>query len=345
MSKHAMTRREAMRLIAGVPLAAGAAGLPGTAVAADTVKCVTVGFVLGIHSPPTQGLMDECPKLGLQVEIQRFQSLRVVLQTIIGGSSDIGVGEPIQLLSARQAGNDLIMFGNYYLHTSLVVAVNADHIKTWKDLEKPDVTVGINSQGDITQVMIIGGFLKNGGELSKVKWADVGGSGTRMRALLSNRVQATVVHFDQMPEIQKTGNYKVMLVPHREYDPWINEIVFARADWLKNPANRTKAVTFMKGIIIASRRATADFAYFRNSFVKYATLKEKDTMPEAEMRALWKALGQDIGVWPANNAFRAANLEKLLPYYRAAKAIEDKPVDLAAAIDVSIVAQALKELG
>jgi hypothetical protein len=63
------------------------------------------------------------------------------------------------------------------------------------------------------------------------------------------------------------------------------------------------------------------------------------------MRALWKALGQDIGVWPANNAFRAANLEKLLPYYRAAKAIEDKPVDLAAAIDVSIVAQALKELG
>ena len=345
MSKLEMTRREAMRLLAGVPLAAGAAGWPGAARAADSVKCVTVGFVLGIHSPPTQGMLDECPKLGLQVELQRFQSLRVVLQTVIGGSSEIGVGEPIQLLSARQAGNDLVMFGNYYLHTSLVVVVNADHIQAWKDLEKPDVTVGINSQGDITQVMIIGGFLKNGGELAKVKWADVGGSGTRMRALLSNRVQATVVHFDQVPEIQKTGNYKVMLVPHREYDPWINEIVFARADWLKNPANRKKAVTFMKGIIIASRRATADFAYFRNSFVKYATLKEKDTMPEAEMRALWKALGQDIGVWPANNAFRVANLEKLLPYYRAAKAIEDKPVDLAAATDLSIVAQALKELG
>jgi NitT/TauT family transport system substrate-binding protein len=348
MSNHAMTRREAMRLIAGVPLAAGAAGFPGAvsaASAADTVKCVTIGFVLAIHSPPTQGLTEECPKLGLQVEIQRFQSLRVVLQTIMGGSGNIGVGEPIMLLAARQAGNDVVMFGNYYLHTSLVVAVNTDHIQTWKDLEKPDVTVGINSQGDITQVMIIGGFLKNGGDLSKVKWADVGGSGTRMRALLGKRVQATVVHFDQMPEIQKTGNYKVLLVPHREYHPWVNEIVFARADWLKNPANRRKAVAFMKGIIVASRRATADFAYFRNSFVKYATLKEKDTMPEAEMRALWKALGQDIGVWPADNAFRVANIEKLLPYYRAAKAIEDKPVNLAAAMDLGIVAQALKELG
>lgn len=345
MSKHTMTRREAMRLIAGVPLAAGAAGFPGAAFGADTVKCINVGFVLGIHCPPTYGVLDEAPKLGLQVEMQRFQSLRVILQTIMGGTGDIGVGEPIQLLRSRQAGNDLVMFGNWYLHTSLVVAVNADHIQTLKDLEKPDVTVGINSQGDITQVMIIGGFLKAGGDLSKVKWADVGGSGTRMRALLGNRVQATVVHFDQIPEIQKTGNYKVMLVPHREYDPWINEIVFARADWLKNPANRRKAVAFMKGIMVASRRATADFAYFKTSFLKYATLKGKDTMPEAEMRAHWKALGQDIGVWPADNAFRVANIEKLLPYYRAAKAIEDKPVDLAAAMDLGIVAQALKELG
>ena len=345
MPKQTMTRREAMRLIAGVPLAAGAAGFPAAAHAVDTVKCINLGFVLGIHCPPTYGIVDECPKLGLQVEMQRFQRMRDVMQTISGGTGDIGVAEPILLLRSRQAGNDLVIFGNFYLHTTLVVVVNTDSIQTWKDLEKPDVTVGINSQGDITQVMIIGGFLKNGGDLSKVKWADVGGSGTRLRALLSKRVQATVVHFDQVPEIQKSGNYKVILVPHREYNPWINEIVFARGDWLKSEANRRKAVAFMKGIIIASRRATADFAYYKTSFLKYATLKEKDTMPESEMRAHWNTLAHDIGVWPADNAFRVANIEKLLPYYRAAKAIEDKPIDLAAAIDLGIVTQALKELG
>ena len=344
MPKQTMTRREAMRLIAGVPLAAGA-GFPRVTHAADTVKCINLGFVLGIHCPPTYGIVDECPKFGLQVEMQRFQRMRDVMQTISGGTGDIGVAEPILLLRSRQAGNDLVIFGNFYLHTTLVVVVNTDSIQTWKDLEKPDVTVGINSQGDITQVMIIGGFLKNGGDLSKVKWADVGGSGTRLRALLSKRVQATVVHFDQVPEIHKSGNYKVILVPHREYNPWINEIVFARGDWLKNEANRKKAVAFMKGIIIASRRGTADFAYYKTSFLKYATLKEKDTMPEAEMRAHWDTLAHDIGVWPADNAFRVASIEKLLPYYRAAKAIEDKPIDLKAAIDLGIVAQALKELG
>lgn len=345
MPKQTMTRREAMRLIAGVPLAAGAAVFPRAAHTADTVKCINLGFVLGIHCPPTYGIVDECPKFGLQVEMQRFQRMRDVMQTISGGTGDIGVAEPILLLRSRQAGNDLVIFGNFYLHTTLVVVVNTDSIQTWKDLEKPDVTIGINSQGDITQVMIIGGFLKNGGDLAKVKWADVGGSGTRLRALLSKRVQATVVHFDQVPEIQKSGNYKVILVPHREYNPWINEIVFARGDWLKSEANRRKAVAFMKGIIIASRRATADFAYYKTSFLKYATLKEKDTMPESEMRAHWDTLAHDIGVWPADNAFRVASIEKLLPYYRAAKAIEDKPVDLKAAIDLGIVAQALKELG
>ena len=345
MPPNTMTRRNAIRLIAGMPLAAGAAGFSGAAAAADSVKCINLGFVLGIHCPPTYGITDECPKLGLQVEMQRFQRMRDVTQTITGGTGDIGVSEPILLLHSRQAGNDLVMIGNYYLHTTLVVVVNTDFIQSWKDLEKPDVTVGINNQGDITQVMIIGGFLKNGGDLAKVKWADVGGSGTRLKALISKRVQASVVHFDQVPEIQKTGNYKVVLVPHKEYDPWVNEVVFARGDWLKNEANRKKAVTFMKGIIMASRRATADFAYFRNSFVKLATLKEKDTMPEAEMRAYWNTLANDIGVWPADNRFRVSNLEKLLPYYRAAKAIEDKPINLAAAMDPGIVTQALKELG
>lgn len=343
MTRNTMTRREAMRLIAGAPFA-GAAGF-ATAAATDTVKCINLGFVLGIHCPPTYGLTDECPKFGLQVEMQRFQRMRDVMQTISGGTGDIGIAEPILLLRSRQAGNDLVIFGNNYLHTTLVVIANTDSIQSWKDLEKPDVTVGINSQGDITQVMIIGGFLKAGGDLSKVKWADVGGSGTRLRALLGKRVQATVVHFDQVPEIQKSGNYKIMLVPHKDYDPWVNEIVFARGDWLKNPDNRRKAVAFMKGIIVASRRATADFAYFRTTFLKHATLKEKDTMPEAEMRAHWNALANDIRVWPADNAFRVSNLEKLLPYYREAKAIEDKPIDLKAAIDLGIVAQALKELG
>src|SRR5437870_5229908 len=107
MPKQTMTRREAMRLMAGVPLAAGAAGFPGAVRAADTVKCINLGFVLGIHCPPTYGILDECPKFGLQVEMQRFQRMRDVMQTISGGTGDIGVAEPILLLRSRQAGNDL----------------------------------------------------------------------------------------------------------------------------------------------------------------------------------------------------------------------------------------------
>ena len=346
MSTQKMTRRAAMRLIAGAPLAAGVGGFPAAAHAADTVKCINLGFVLGIHCPPTFGILDECPKLGLQVEMQRFQRMRDALQTVSGGTGDIGISEPIMLLHSRQAGNDIVIFGNHYLHTTLVVVVNADFIQTWKDLEKPDVTVGINSQGDITQVMTIGGFLKNGGDLAKVKWADVGGSGTRVRALLSKRVQATQSCIStRCRKSRKAATTKCCWCRIRNTIPGSTRSCSRAPTGSKIAANRRKAVMFMKGIIIGSRKANADFAYYRNSFVKYATLKEKDTMPEAEMRAHWNALSREIGVWPADNAFRVSNLEKLLPYYRAAKAIDDKPIDLKAATDLTIVAQALKELG
>jgi len=120
-----MNRRAALRMIGGAPLAM-ASGRFAHAAAADSVKCINLGFVLGIHCPPTYGLLDECPNLGLHVEMQRFQRMRDVLQTITGGTGDIGVAEPILLYAGRQAGNDVVMIGNFYLHTTLVVVANND---------------------------------------------------------------------------------------------------------------------------------------------------------------------------------------------------------------------------
>jgi NitT/TauT family transport system substrate-binding protein len=344
MSRHSMTRRDALRMIGGASLLAGA-GFARAGSAPEAVSVINLGFVLGIHTPSTRGLAEECPRFGVQVEQQRLQRMRDVLQTIMGGTGDIGIGDPILLLSSRQAGHDIVMFGNYYLHTTLVLVVNSDVVQSWKDLEKPDVTLGVNGLGDITHVLILGALQKNGVDPKKVKWADVGGSGSRVRALIGKRVQGTVVHFDQIAEIQKSGNYRVLLVPHKEYNPWVNEIVFARGEWLRSAANRRKAVAVMKGIVVSNRRATADYQYFKDAYMKYSTNKGREQTPDQELRDYWKTVAQDIGVWPADNGLSVASVERLLPFYRAAEAISDKPVDVARAIDTTIVAQALKELG
>jgi NitT/TauT family transport system substrate-binding protein len=342
-----VTRREALKLAVG-SAAYAAAGLahPGRLFAADPLKVMNLGFALGIHCPPTKGLVEELPKLGVEIEMQRFQRTRDSVQAVIGGAGEVGVSGPIVVLRGTQAGNDLRILGNFYLHASLVVAANTDQIKSWKDFEKSDVTVGINSQGDITQVLIIGGLLRNGVDVGKVNWADVGGSGSRMRALLAKRIQATVIHFDQIPLVQKEGNYTAMLEPAKMYDPWVNEVVYCRGEWLERPENRDRAVKVMKAVISASRKANGSFDYYKDSFLKYATIKGKENMPDDAMRAYWDAIAHQIGVWPADNRFQRSNFEKLMPYYKAAKAVDaDKPIDLAKVVDTTVVEQALKELG
>lgn len=346
-TKRGTTRREVLKVAAAGATLAATGGLiwPSSALAAPKLKLMNLGFVLGIHCPSTKGFVEELPKLGVELEMRRFKKIRDNVQAVLGGAGDIGISGPIVLLRSLQAGSNVRIIGNNYLHTSLVVIVNTDLIKSWKDFEKDEVTVGINSQGDITQVMTMGGLLKNGADLNKVKWADIGGSGSRMRALISKRLQATVIHFDQVARVQKEGNYKVMLVPAEHYNPWINEVIYTTSTWLEKPGSREIAVKLMKAVIIAGRKATNDYAYYKDAFLKYATVKGKDKMPDDVVRAYYETIAHKMGVWPADNNFKAANIEVLMPYYRAAKAVTDKPIDFSKAVDESIVKQALKELG
>ena len=341
------TRRDVLKLAAGGAAIAATNGflLPSTAQAANKLKLMNLGYVLGIHCPPTKGLVEELPQFGVNLEMRRFKKLRDNVQAVLGGAGDIGISGPIILLRSVQAGNDVRIIGNYYTHTSLVVVANTDVIKSWDDFERDDVTVGINSQGDITQVMMMGGLLKNNAGIANVEWADIGGSGSRMRALIANRIQATVIHFDQVPKVQKEGNYKVMLVPAEHYNPWVNEVVYTRGSWLDAGDNHSTAVQVMKSIITASRKANSDFGYYKDAFSKYATIKGKDKMPEAKVRSYYETISHKMGVWPADNAFRASNFEQLMPYYKAANAVTDAPIDFQKVVDESVVQQALKELG
>lgn len=345
--KRTTTRRTVLKLAASGATLAATGGLmwPSAARAASSLKLMNLGFVLGIHCPPTRGVVEELPAMGVELEMQRFKKIRDNVQAVLGGAGDVGIAGPIVLLRSIQAGSDVRIIGNFYVHTSLVVVADADLIQSWQDFEKEEVTVGINSQGDITQVMTMGGLLKNGADLAKVKWADIGGSGSRMRALIAKRIQATVIHFDQVPRVQQEGNYKVMLVPAEHYNPWVNEVVYTTQGWLEQAENRATAVTTMKAIITASRKANADFDYYKDAFLEYATIKGKDTMPEETMRAYYDTIAHQMGVWPADNAFKAANIEALMPYYKAAGALGDEPIDLGSVVDESIVEQAVSELG
>ena len=306
-----------------------------------------VGFALGSHVPSLVAMKDILPTFPgyAPAKTTRFASQRVITQTIISGSGDIGGGDPIITIRAAEAGADVKIIGLVFNNTSLVFVVNGNKIKQLQDLQKPGTVVAVNSKGDFTHVLLIGPLLKRGVDLGKVTVVEIGGSGARTKALLAGRVDAVPVHFDQALDLAKQGNYPVLLEPSTEYPAWFGEVYFAMADWLKRPENRRAAVDLLKAHLLAFRRASKDFAWYADQYRKYSTNPDAAKESNEALRPVWDTLVQKINSWPgAMEPFTVENFKGLLPVYKAADAIQGT-ANIEKVIDRSYLDQAVKELG
>jgi NitT/TauT family transport system substrate-binding protein len=350
-----VSRREALKALtlgAGAGLLAGglleSAGLrPAWAQAGRVLDIPIVGFTLGIHIPNMSAMLDILPTMSgyAPAKTTRFASQRVITQTIVSGSGDIGAGDVIITLRAAEAGADVKIIGLVFNSTSLVFVVNGTKIKQLQDLQKPGIVVAVNSKGDFTHVLLIGPLLTRGVDLSKVTVVEIGGSGARVRALLSGRVDAVPVHFDQALELAKEGNYPIMVEPWKEYRAWFGEVYFATADWLKKPENKRAAVDLLKATLMAFRRANSDFAWFAQQYRKHSTAPDASKISDDALRPVWETLSQQIKAWPNSmEPFTAANFKDLVPVYKAADALQGT-VEVEKVIDRTYLEQALKELG
>ena len=227
----------------------------------------------------------------------RLSEIRIVTQTMIGGSADIGESDPPTVLSAAEAGAQFKIVGKPYDSTSLVFVVNGDRVKTLADLAKPETRVAIGARGDITHVILAAPLLKRGIGIEKMTLLELPGSGTRLSALLSGRIDVGSLHFDQAESIMDKGNFKILIEPWKELAGWTNEVWVVRTEWLRKPENERALTDFLKANIIAFRRANTDFDWYLESFRKYVTLKDADKMTAATLRPIWEKLrNRDPGV-------------------------------------------------
>jgi NitT/TauT family transport system substrate-binding protein len=324
-----------------------AAGRPAWAQAGRVLDIPVVGFTLGIHVPSMVAMKEILPTMPgyAAAKTTRFASQRVITQTIVSGSGDIGAGDPIITLRAAEAGAEVKIIGLVFNSTSLVFVVNGNKIKQLQDLEKPGTVVAVNSKGDFTHVLLVGPLLKRGVDMGKVTVVEIGGSGGRTQALLAGRVDAVPVHFDQAFELAKQGNYPVLLDPAKEYKAWFGEVYFATTEWLKKPENKKAAVDLLKANLVAFRRASKDFAWYAQEYRKYSTIQGADKTPDDTIKPVWETLVRQVNAWPgAMESFTVENFKELIPVYKAAEALEGK-VSPEKIIDRTYLEQALKEIG
>jgi NitT/TauT family transport system substrate-binding protein len=323
----------------------GPAGL-GRALAAGRQLSVNIpGNSLGVHIPYMAAMNEILPTMGYDVpKWDRVSKLQTITQAILAGSVELAAGDAISTLRAVEAGADLKIIGNAFMHTSLVFVVNGDKIKEAKDIEKSDVTLAVNSTGDFTHVMVVGPMTRRGVDMNKVNVVKMGGSGSRMRALLAGKVDGVPIHFDQAAEVAKQGNFKVLIEPAKEYEAFLGEVWICSGEWLSKDENRAAAKDLLKATMTAFRRANSDPAWYADMYRKYGTGKSMKDESDAQVEVVRKALGEDIGCWPNNMNHSMAVYEELLPVYKAAGAVKGT-VDLSSVVDTSLAEEALKELG
>jgi NitT/TauT family transport system substrate-binding protein len=335
-----LTRRNIVRATAAglLPLA------PASARAARPLKINLLGFALEIHVPAMTAVYDLLPGMGYAPTMQRMDQIRLLTQTMVAGAADFGETDPITVMSAVEAGADLKIIGILYNSTSLVFVANADKVRDFKDLENPDNIVAVNGKGDITEVMLVGPLLKRGVDYSKVNIVEIGGSGARMQALLSGRVAAVPVHFDQADELAKRGNYKVLLQPWKEYRTWINEVWAVKGSWLKDKENERAAIDLLKAQMTAFRKSDDSVDWYADQYRKQVTLNGAKDATNAQIKPLWETLTTEIKAFPRNVEISPDDFHELLPAYIKAGAIRGT-VKVDQVIESSLARQAASELG
>lgn len=321
-------------------------GLPAFA-AGRTLTCNTVGFSLGIHIP-SQFAMNEgmaaVSKDASTCEAIRIDKLPVITQNLLSGASQIADSDIVSTLKAVKAGADLKVIGLTYNNSSLVFVANGDIITSIADLAKPDVVVAVNSKSDFTAIMLAGPLSDAGLTMDDIELVEIGGSGNRVKALLSGRVHAIPAHIDQVQSIQSQGNYTTLVEPWKAYKSWYGEVLCASGAWLADSDNRAAAVACIQAHVEAFRKANTDFAWYAEQFRKYSTIKDTASATDDQIRAAWEPLKDIVNAWPNDMETLSAEAFGALndPYVKAG--VLDAPIDMSTVVDRTILDEALANL-
>jgi NitT/TauT family transport system substrate-binding protein len=338
------TRRNTVQL-----LAAGLGGtlfLPAAARAKGrSLHLELQGFSLGIHIPQVLAVRELMVEAGYAPpKLDRIESMQVITQTIVANSAEAGDSDVVSALRAAEAGAKIALIGLVYNSTSQVLVANADKIKSFDDFKNSQNAVAMNSRGDFIFVMLAGAMERHGVDIDDVTVIEMGGSGSRMKALLSGRVAAVPLHFDQADEVVKQGNFKVIVEPWKVYDRWLSESWLVNRDWLAEKPNQQALVDLNRAMITSFRRANKDYGYFAGGYRKYATTPGAADVSDAVLRPIWQKLSSEIKAWPDDGGFKREYFKELLPVYRKAHALRGTP-DLQTVVEPRFVDEALQALG
>jgi NitT/TauT family transport system substrate-binding protein len=141
---------------------------------------------------------------GLDVEIADVASGGRTLQAVVGGSSDIGVGNfdhTIQMQAKHQGLVAVLQFGRYPGFVLAIMAGKADRYHSPKDLK--GMKIGVTSPGSATHFMAAYMLVRSGMKVDDASFVGTGTTSTAVAAAQRAEIDA-IVSSDPMMTLMET---------------------------------------------------------------------------------------------------------------------------------------------
>jgi ABC-type nitrate/sulfonate/bicarbonate transport system substrate-binding protein len=173
----------------------------------------------------------------------------------------------------RAAGGDVVMIGTYMAVFSQEGIVRPE-VQRVSDLRgKP---IGVTRLGASSHFAAIAMLASAGLKPEDGVFIQTGGVGESMAALLSGNVDASMLGFPQNLEARKSG-YRVLINFQElgDFGLFPQNAIAAREGWLREPANRTVALQFLRGLSDSLTLAKAGGPEVRAAVRKYTKVDDE----------------------------------------------------------------------
>ena len=257
------------------------AGLPAAPAATSTVR-ITVGGGTAFADALIYYANDLLRAQGITVELKNLASPASALQSVIAGSSDIYLGDPVEsAIAVANAGANLKYIATIAQTTDYVVLA----LPNITMANVAGATMGSAGPGTAGTVIALAAFKKLGVDPTTIKTVTVGGTSARVTAILAGRIDLAAAHAASAVSAVETGKVKILFNAGAVMGQYLQQGLTANGKFVKY--NRALVQSVVNAYMTANRWASTDGP----GFIKVANdNKLTGALTDAQELTAWQQL-------------------------------------------------------
>jgi ABC-type nitrate/sulfonate/bicarbonate transport system substrate-binding protein len=273
------------RLLTGFALTVGlvtsGVGLPAATASTSTVR-ITVGGGSAFADTLIYYANDLLRSQGITVELSNLASPASALQSVVAGSSDIYLGDPVEsAVAVANAGADLKYIATIAQTTDYVILALPKITMS----NVSGATMGSAGPGTAGTTIALAAFKKLGIDPTTIKTVTVGGTSARVTAILAGQIDLAAAHAASAVSAVETGKVKILFNAGAVMGQYLQQGLTANGSFVKN--NPALVQSVVNAYLTANRWASTDGP----GFIKVANdNKLTGTLTDTQELAAWTQL-------------------------------------------------------